>query len=115
LGQFCGGGGGGGGGGAGSSFAASVTPICVLDLTRSPKIVISWTAPTLAAAAGLHVAIAGGWTTLSWRSTTNVLGFNVYRGSHKLNRILVTSTSQRYTFHVHAVVPHPVLRAVPSH
>jgi hypothetical protein len=116
---FHGGGGGGsdedpicgGPGGAGSSYAASGTATYTPDTTGTPGIVISW-APTVAAASGLHVSVARGWTTMTWRSTSHVLGFNVYRGSQKLNRTLVDGASQRYTFRVHAVVRHPVLRAV---
>jgi hypothetical protein len=101
----------GGPGGAGSSYAASGTATYTPDTTGTPGIVISWS-PTAAAAVGLHVAVAHGWTTMTWRSTSHVLGFNVYRGSQKLNRTLVKGTPQRYTFRIHAVVRHPVLRAV---
>jgi hypothetical protein len=120
AGYFGGGGGGanerlpdpcGAGGGAGSSYAASGVATYAPDATGVPGIQISWS-PTVAAAAGLRVVVARGWTTMTWRSTAHVLGFNVYRGSQRLNRVLVGSTSHYFSFRLHEVVRHPLLRAV---
>jgi hypothetical protein len=52
-----------------------------------------------------------GWITMSWSSTLHVLEFNDFHETKKLNRALVRSTFQRYTFRGHAMVHHPILCA----
>jgi hypothetical protein len=101
----------GGGGGAGSSYAVSGTASYTPDTSGTPGIDITWS-PTGAAASHVRVVVLRGWTTMTWRSTTHVLGFNVYRGSQRLNRVLVGSTSHYFSFRLHEVVRHPLLRAV---
>ena len=69
--------------------------------------------PTAVQYAGLESRISRGWTILSWRSTERVAGFNIYKGPERLNRLLVTSRTNLYTFRIHLNVRRPKLAAVP--
>jgi hypothetical protein len=61
----------------------------------------------LAAHASLSVSRSHGVTTLRWYSTAQVRGFNVFDGTKKVNRKLVTSHNFRYTFKTTRVLHHP--------
>lgn len=68
--------------------------------------------PTVARVSRLSIHVHHGVSSLRWYATSSITGFNVYDGSVKINRQLVTSRTHWYYFTTHRHLHHLRILAV---
>jgi hypothetical protein len=94
-----------------SSITATETANCASgdNVKLTGFFLLSKSTPTAAPYIGLHESFGHGYTTIRWRSTRRVAGFNVWWRGRKLNHALVTSRTARYKLRIRGVVFRPRL------
>ena len=86
---------------------------CLAGTGSSGNVLRTPVSPTAVRVASFKTRISHGWTYMTWRSTRKTAGFDVYQGTVRLNRRLVTSRTERYSFEIHRVVRGVRLVAIP--